>query len=261
MSCHVGLQRLLLLSMFLLLIAACRSDEGSWAAIQKRGTLRVGMDPTFPPFELADGGEPSGLDVDIANTIAQQLGLRAEFVLVSYDGLYDSLATGQVDLLLSAMVVSPERTRDFAYSASYFNAGEVLIITREWPTTVELSDLADQTIAVELGSQGHLEVIDWANRVDTLVILPLNSSADAVEAVSNGAANAAVVDAVSGRLAMSEHPMLQLSATPVSVEPYAAVVRIEDSLLLRQVNEQLALLHDSGKLEEMIAYWLGEEAE
>lgn len=258
MSDHMGLRRLVMLSICFLLLTACGSDESSWETIQKRGTLRVGMDPTFPPFELADGGEPSGLDVDIANAIAQQLGLRAEFVLVSYDGLYDVLATGKADLLLSAMVVSPERTRDFAYSESYFNAGELLITTRELPLTVELSDLAGQTIAVELGSQGHVELIEWAARED-LVILPLNSSDEAVASVSDGAAEAAVVDAVSGRLAMRKHPTLQIGVVPVNVEPYAAVVRIDDSLLLRQLNEQLALLRDSGKLAEIIAYWLDEE--
>lgn len=227
----------------------------------KRGTLRVGMDPTFPPFELADGGELRGLDVDIANAITEQLGLEADFVLISYDGLYDSLATERVDLVLSAMVVMPERTKDFAYSESYFNAGEVLITSQQWAEAATLADLAGSTIAVELGSRGHVELIYWSNRLKNVDILPLESSAAAVDAVAAGKADAAVVDAVSGRLALIEHPQLQLSSIPVTVEPYAAVVRIADSLLLRHINEQIALLRSSGRLQEMTAFWLDAEVQ
>ena len=104
---------------FLLLITAilailvnsgCHSQNETWQRIAESGVLRVGLDPTYPPFEVADGsGNVSGLDVDLAHALAKELGLRVQLSHFGYDGLYAALATGQVDVLISAMVIVPDR--------------------------------------------------------------------------------------------------------------------------------------------------------
>ena len=129
-------------------------------------------------------------------------GWTAEFVYFGYDGLYDALATEQVDVLISALVIMPGRTRDFAYSEPYFNAGEILIVPSEARTSLKPADLTGRRLAVELGAQGHVEATQWAKRLSNLVIQPYNSVAEAIAAVAGGQADAALVDSVSGRLAL-----------------------------------------------------------
>ncbi|RME44796.1 MAG: amino acid ABC transporter substrate-binding protein, partial [Caldilineae bacterium] len=105
--------------------------QSGLAAVQRRGVLRVGLDPSFPPFETLDaGGQVIGLDADIARAIAADLGVQVEFVPIAFDGLYDALQVGRVDVLLSGLPVDPTRTRDVAYSRPYFNAGQMLVTTR-----------------------------------------------------------------------------------------------------------------------------------
>jgi polar amino acid transport system substrate-binding protein len=246
---------------FLLLVASgCRLNSSTWERIERDGVLRIGLDPTYPPFEVTSETTVVGLDVDLANALAGELGLRSEFVYFGYDGLYDALATEQVDVLISALVIVPGRTRDFAYSEPYFNAGEILIIPAESGDISGMADLNGRLLAVELGAQGHVEGTQWTKRLVDLTIQPYGSAKEALTAVSSGQADAALVDNIGGRLYLSEQPTeqvpLKIVSPPVTVEPYALVVRIEDEMLLEKINEALDSLTSSGQLDLIIQRWL-----
>ena len=246
------------LLMLVMLLAACESKEGAWPRIEREGVLRVGLDPTFPPFEVTTEKGLEGLDVDLARALADELGLEAEFVYFGYDGLYDALATEQTDVLISALVIVTGRTRDFAYSEPYFNAGEILVMP-SGSSIVEMSDLSDKRLAVELGAQGHVEATQWAKRLPGLTVVPFTGADEALSAVAEAGADAALVDGVSGRLYLKERPDSELThaAEPVTVEPYAMVVRIEDEVLLDKLDEALTSLKASGEYDKMTARWLG----
>jgi ABC-type amino acid transport substrate-binding protein len=253
--------RLFLGALILLAVVSCQEKSGTWERVKESGILRVGLDPTYPPFEVADDGGVTGLDVDLAHALAAELGLRAEFVYFGYDGLYDALATKQVDVLLSALVIMPERRRDFDYSEPYFNAGEILVIPSTEETVREMGNLDGRRLAVELGAQGHVEATQWAKRLGNLQILPYSGAAEALDAVAGGTADAALVDSISGRLYLQEQApgqqQLQRLPNPVTVEPYAIITRIEDEMLLVKINEALLSLTRSGQLEQIIDRWLG----
>lgn len=240
------------------LVTSCGAQGDTWARVEETGVLRVGIDPTFPPFEVVDeNGNPFGLDVDLLRAVAADLGVEAQFAYFGYDGLYDALLTGQVDVLASALVVVPERRKDFDYSDSYFNAGEILLVPAE--SRVEgMADLNGRSLAVELGAYGHVEATTWAKRLPSLTVLPFPSPQEALTAVAEGQADAGLVDSVSGRLFLRDEPRLRRVAEPVTVEPYALVVRIDDQLLLQKLNESLARLESSGALSGIVSQWVGE---
>ena len=254
-TCH--LSRFALLVFCFLFLASCRSDHATWDRIEQTGILRVGLDPTYPPFEVVDDSGLRGLDVDLAQTIAADLGREVEFVYFGYDGLYDALATEQVDVLISALVVVPERTRDFAYGEPYFNAGEILIVPQSETEIKEMADLNGRILAVELGALGHVEANTWANRLTDFTILPFGSAEEAVTAVAQNQADAVLIDAISGRLALKNQPTLNRLPDPVTVEPFAFVVRIDDQYLLQKLNDSLNRLSESGQLQTIISTWLG----
>lgn len=239
------------------LLAACGGRGETWQRIQETGVLRVGLDPTFPPFETADSkGGVFGLDVDLAEALAAELGLEVSFVYFGYDGLYDALLTGQVDVLASALVVAPERERDFSYSESYFNAGEILIVPTE-SDVASLVDMNGRSVAVELGAYGHVEATTWTKRLPDLTVLPFPSPEEALTAVVAGEADAVLIDSVSGRLFLRDEPRLKRVAEPVTVEPYALVVREDDTDLLTNLNQALMTFQQSGQLDQIIAKWIG----
>jgi ABC-type amino acid transport substrate-binding protein len=254
-----GWRYLFILMMICLLFqAGCRRKNGAWPRIQKEGVLRVGLDPTFPPFEVTNDSDVIGLDVDLAHALADELDLQVEFVYFGYDGLYDALATKQVDVLISALVIVPGRMRDFSYSEPYFNAGEILVVP-EGSSIEEIANMDGKKLAVELGAQGHVEATQWAKQLPDLQVLTFTSAEEALAAVAGGNADAALVDGVSGRLYLKEPGNSNLGrvSESVTMEPYALVVRIEDETFLANLDEALSSLKATGKLEKMIEKWLG----
>lgn len=237
------------------LLTACTPQNATWQRIQQDGVLRVGLDPTFPPFEQAIEGDVWGLDVDLAEAIGAELGLEVTYLYLGYDGLYDALATEQVDVLLSALVIQPERTRDVAYSTPYFNAGQVLIMPAFSPIQ-QIDQLTNQRLAVELGAQGHVLATVWERRLPNLTLSPMGSVDMAVGAVAEGTADVALVDHVGGRLFLQGRTDMTLAPTFVEDEPYAMVVRIEDEGLLAALNGALANTIANGNLDHIIKKWL-----
>lgn len=245
-----------------LLIAGCGEQDGSWQRVTESGVLRVGLDPTYPPFELATEDSVVGLDVDLIRLLSAELGVEPEFVYFGYDGLYDALLTGQVDVLASALVIDPDRTRDFAYSMPYYDAGQILLVPHMGSTIDSLDDLEGQTVAVELGTLGHVEALAAARQVPDVEIVTKPSAAEALEAVAGGRADAALVDSITGRQWLLQHPAdttgrLRRVGPPVSSEPYALVVRSESKALLDEIDRALSVLMTDGEIDRLVQQWIG----
>jgi polar amino acid transport system substrate-binding protein len=241
---------------FILLSASCAQTEQSWNRIVDEGRLIIGLDPSFPPFEATDGTAVYGIDVDLANAVASELGLEADFIYFGYDGLYDALLSKQVDVLISALAIFPERTRDFSYSVSYFDAGQVLVSSSD-SHFENIEDLNTQTIAVELGAEGHTLSTSWQRQKPALKIATYNSAEDALIALDTGKVDLSVVDRI-GALLYINNTGLPANTFQVTNEPFAMVVRSDDSLLLENLNLSLGYIKESGQLDIIIDNWLSQ---
>ncbi|MGQ9767785.1 MAG: ABC transporter substrate-binding protein [Anaerolineae bacterium] len=227
-----------------------------WARIQERGVWRVGMDPSFPPFEYpAADGRPIGLDVDLAEAIAATWGVRVEIVGVGFDELLDAVHVHQVDSALSALPVVPHRTRDVSFSDPYIEAGLVLAV----PDASELQGvegLRGRRLAVEWGSNGDAEARALSRRWDGELVLVLQDSVTAaLDAVLAGQADAALVDAISLAL-YTRREQLRTAGPAVVSDPYVVVVPADAPQLLQAVNRALAELGANSTLAEIQERWL-----
>ncbi len=238
-------------------LVACTSPEDpTWERVQETGVLRVGMDASFPPFEaIASDGTLVGFDVDLARELGRRLGEGVEVQFVAnlpYDGLYDALTIGRVDVVISALVVDPARMADFAYSISYFDAGQVLVV-REGASHVEgMDDMEGRTLAVALGSRGDLVARRWDRRLEGLTLVSYQTADAALLDVADGQADVALVDRVSALRA----PGVAIVGDPVTEEPYAIAVQKESQHLLHAINEALRDMKADGTLEALSDKWL-----
>ncbi len=255
-------------------LVACASPDAAWDRVRETGVLRVGMDASFPPFEsVAADGTLVGFDVALARELGRRLGpalsacpeqsrreakgVEAQFVAnLPYDGLYDALAVDRVDVVISALVVNPARMADFAYSTSYFDAGQVLVV-REGESGIEgMADLGGHTLAVEFGTQGDLEARKWARRLSDLTIVQHQTAAEALAAVMAGEADGALVDHVSALMETPAGNGLVVVGQPVVEEPYAVAVRRDSQRPRQATNEALAEMEADGTLETLVTEWL-----
>lgn len=245
----------LLILVLLTSLSSCRSAPDALDRVMETGTLRVGMDASFPPFEYVDEtGNLVGFDVDLAQEIASQIGVEARFVAnLPYDGLYDALTAEQVDVVISALYVDPTRTADFAYSTPYFDAGQVLVVAEGTEGIAKMEDLDGRTLAVEFGSAGDVEARMWERRLTALTILPCQTADEAMAKVAAGEADAALVDHLSALMTSVEG--MQIVGETVTKEPYAVAMRREDRRLLEAVNKALAVMQADGTWDRLQDRW------
>ncbi len=238
----------------LLTATGCGRRDSAWQAVQSSGVLRVGIDATYPPFEnVAPDGSLAGFDVDLATEIGERLGVEIEFVGFAFDGLYDALAVGRVDVLISALPVTPTQAGRVLYTAPYFNEGDVLVAPVDAGIT-SMDDLDGAIVAVEYGAGGDVEARAWQRRLQSLEVLRMPGTSEALEAVAAGEADAALIDSISALLAEDKYESLVL-VDYVTEDLFAAAVRRDATELHAQLNAIIIGMLDDGTVDELVEQW------
>jgi ABC-type amino acid transport substrate-binding protein len=265
----LGVALLLLAGVALGRLAWGGADDGTLERVQASGELRVGLDASFPPFESLDAaGDVVGIDADLARSLAGQWGAQPVFVNIGFDGLYDALLAGRVDVVISGLPYDPRRTQDVLYSQPYFNAGQVLVV-RAADTAIAqdsahipgdnpqapMLELSGRTIAVEWGSLADMEARRLRQTVEGMQTLPQPTARDALDALVAGQADAAIADAVSVYQFMGEHAGQVRLVVTLTQEPYVIATRPRSRRLAEAVDAALTQLRETGTLDALPAKW------
>ncbi len=228
------------------------ADDPGWKSIQERRVLRVGMDPSYRPFEFWENGQIRGFDADLAELIGQTLGLDVEIVPTGMDSYFDALRLNQVDMVLSSLVPVPEYRKEIGYTGPYLEAGTVLLV----PPSSRLAgvrDLNGRRVAVELGTDAHRVARKLQRQGVTLALLTFDTAREAAQATIAGDADAALLDGVAASW-YSLHNRLKRIAVVESV-PYVIATRADSHQLLSRLNAALRALQRDGKLNELELKW------
>jgi ABC-type amino acid transport substrate-binding protein len=239
-------------------LRSLQPEDPTWDRMLETGILRVCTDPSWLPFEVADPttGRIEGLDADLARLLAERLapGMRAEFVTVGFDSLYDALMAGRCDAILSALPHDPARTEDVGYSAPYFDAGVVLVAREGTSDIAGLDDLEGRVTGVEWGF-----VPEGSSRqrlfLSSLRLRRYDSASYVLRALSSGELDAALVDHVSALVFLRQCPGLQIVGEPISGVPYVIPVRPGSTVLLEQINRVLLEMRQDGTLQNLQDKW------
>jgi polar amino acid transport system substrate-binding protein len=221
--------------------------------------LIVGMELSYPPFETTDQqGQPSGVSVDLARDLGKSLGREVEIQNIPFHGLIPSLQTHKIDLIISSMTATAERSRTIAFSEPYLNTGLCLLVGKN--STIQKMEDADQpgrVLAVKQGTTGHVYATDKVKRARVLV---LNSEAACVLEVVQGKADAFIYDQISTyenwrHNEATTRPILQ----PFQEESWAIGLRQDDTELRGQVNQFLRDYKAQGGFEKLGDRYLSEQ--
>ena len=126
------------------------------------GTLSVGSCLDYPPFESIEGGDETGFDVDLAEAIAEELGVEVEWVRAEFDTIFTAVAGGQFDMVAAAVTATgetgEERKQIVGFSDFYYNSRQSLAVnTNETPDIASTADLGSgDTVGVQKGTTGKV---------------------------------------------------------------------------------------------------------
>ena len=219
--------------------------------IRQSGTLRVGMDPTYPPFDMLREGQVAGYDASLAEAIARDLGVKVEFKTLALDTLYDALIAGNVDMLVSALTPIPERQADVRYSTPYYQSGQVLVVRAGENAISSVGTLAGREVGVELGSNADTEArrLQRSTAPGMQLQSTYRSPEEALDALVNGEVDAAITDNASAQTYLATHPgRVTVLSPPLTDEPFVVAVPARADALAGMVNATIERLRNSGEL-------------
>jgi len=230
----------------------------AWQRLKAEGRLRVGLDPSYPPFEWADEatGALNGYDIDLARELGVRLGAQIDFVEIGFDGLYDAVRTGKIDAIVSGMPYDPTMTENVAYGVWYFNAGQFLVVQVGEGKIGSVDDLDGRKLGVELGSTGDLEArrLERKGRQFTLVTYP--TAEDALNALTRQQVDAVLVDAISAYVSMARGAAVKPAGPAVLDESYAVVTDRKSAQLRAAIDQIILQMKGDGFLDQLRDKWL-----
>ena len=205
-------------------------------------TLVMATNATFPPYEYVDGEEYKGIDIEIAQAIADAMGKKLEVDDIDFDSIIPAITTGKADMSLAGMTVTDERKENVDFSDSYATGVQVIIVPEDSDITGP-DDLAnDKMIGVQQGTTGHIYCSDTPKNggfgEDHVTAYP--NGASAIQALQTGKVDAVVIDNEPAKAFVAENPGLKILDTEYVTEDYAIAVKKGNTELLDQINETLA---------------------
>jgi polar amino acid transport system substrate-binding protein len=239
----------------LVTLSACGSeDSGSSAAgdldLVSEGTLTVCSDIPYQPFEMRQGGQYTGFDMDLMREIAKGMGLEMSVQDVGFDGLQSgaSLAAGQCDIAASAMTITEDREKNIDFSESYYDSQQSLLVPSGSDIT-SIEDLADRKVGVQQGTTGKLYAEQNTPQGTQLISYP--SDAELYAAIQAGNIDAILQD-LPVNLVHTQEGSYEIVETYKTDEAYGFAVEEEGKeALLQEVNKQLRQLKQSGKYRQI----------
>jgi arginine/lysine/histidine transporter system substrate-binding protein len=221
--------------------------------IKSRGKIIVGTEAEYPPMEfIDDDGNFAGIDIDIAKEIAKDLGAEAEFRHILWQDIFDALLAEEVDMVISAVTILPERAEIMAFSSPYFNAGQIIVVAEGNAENIQSTNNLDgKTIGVQEDTTSHFEAKKLTAEVAAYV-----DYNEAREDLLAGKLDAIIIDYPAGIELARTQEGLKIVGEPFTNEFYGVAVRKENQALLAKINNTLMRLKKSSDIGKIINKWL-----
>lgn len=225
--------------------------------------LRVATNPEFAPFEyVGDTGEIEGIDIDIINEIAKDLGMTVEMEAMDFDALVPALAAGQLDAVIAGMTIDETRKQSVLFSDPYFTATQVVILP-EGSEIATQEDLKGKRIGVQMGTTGDLLISKEEYGVGE--VSRYNKGMDAAMDLKNGRLDAVVIDTLPAKQFAASLGGLVVHEdilADVEVEYYGIAVQLTNTELAEKINASLARMQEDGTFDAILVKYVDEgEAE
>jgi peptide/nickel transport system substrate-binding protein len=228
------------------------------AAPAALGTIRVGTNAEYPPFESVDASNNIiGFDPDLMKAIAQAAGFQVEFVNTRWDGIFVALASGEFDAVISAATITDERKQTVDFSEPYFNAGQMIAV-KIGSDIKTPADLDGKRVGVQLGTTGDI----WTSDNTSAEVVRYDEITLAFQALAQGDVDAVVNDGPTSADIIKANPEMgvTLVGEPFTEELYGIAVNKDRPEVLAAINQGLQAVRESGEYDTIYQKWFGTPA-
>lgn len=231
---------------------ACSSEEKSDDTntdTDTQETLTMATNAEFPPYEYKEGDNVVGIDAEVAQAIADKLGMKLEIVDTKFDAIIPGVQSGKYDMGMAGMTVTPEREQSVSFSDSYAT-GIQSIIVKQGSDIKSVDDLSEKTkIGVQLGTTGDIYAKDDFGEE---AVQEYDKGADAVQALIAGKIDCVIIDNEPAKSFVAANEGLEILKTSYAEEDYAICFKKDNTELQTKVNDALKELIADGTVQKIV---------
>lgn len=216
------------------------------------GTLTVGSDIPFPPFEFGKAPNYDGFDIDLVNELAKDLGLEVNIEDTAFDTIFTDVAQGKFDMVASASTITPEREQQVDFSDPYYEAEQALLVP-EGSDITSVEALEGLTVGAQDGTTGEAYA---KNETNAASVRGFPNGPAAIAALRNGQVEATIIDQPVAQDAIDKgEGGFELATTIPTGELYGLAFAQDTPALLAAVNDSLASMKEDGRLNDLYQKW------
>jgi cystine transport system substrate-binding protein len=246
-----------------LLFSGCSSstsgseEKTTWQTIQDQGYITFATEGTYSPYSYHDDDDTLvGYDIEVAQAIADELGVEARFTETQWDGIVAGLDAKKYDAIANQVSITEDRLEKYLFSTPYTYAYGVVIVNDDNNDITSFSDLDGKDVALTTTS-------NWAALAESYgaTIVQTNGFSESIQLVLQNRANATVNDNVTFLDYKAQQPdsKVKIAATSDEATESAILIRKEDEDLQQAINDALATLESNGTLTELSVKYFGDD--
>ena len=218
-------------------------------------TLVMATNAEFPPYEYRENDKIIGIDVEIAEAIAEKLGKKLVIEDMAFDSIITAVESGKADMGVAGMTITEDRLKNVNFSTSYITASQVIIVRKDNNEIKSPADLEGKTVGVQQGTTGDI----YAEDITDVKLERYNKGFEAVQALIQKKVDAVIIDDQPAQVFVKENSDLTIIDEEFTFEEYAIAIAKKNDKLLEKVNAAIAELRKSGKLQEIFDKYISAE--
>ena len=216
--------------------------------------LVMATNAEFPPYEFHEGDAIVGIDAEIAQAIADEVGAELVIEDMAFDSVLAAVQTGKADMGIAGLTVTEDRLKNVDFSNPYATAAQVIIVLNDSDIATP-DDLAGKTVGVQLGTTGDI----YADDIEDATVERYNKGFEAVQALIQGKVDAVIIDNEPAKVFVEQNEGIKIIDEAFTYEEYAIAVKKDNTELLNKINDAIKKLQDSGKLQEIVDKYITAE--
>ncbi|MEY8388857.1 transporter substrate-binding domain-containing protein [Oscillospiraceae bacterium 38-13] len=236
-------------------------DSAAFTTVEE-GKLHMSTNAAFPPYEMTtDAGGFEGIDVEVAQAIAEKLGLELVVDDMGFDAALLAAQNGQSDMVMAGVTVNEERLAVMDFSDSYATGVQVVIVKKGSPIAT-VDDLSNaEMIGCQKATTGYIYCSDDPENggYGEDHVTAYETGALAVQALVNGQVDAVVIDNEPAKNYVAANEGLKILDTEFAVEDYAIGFAKGNTALLDAVNAAMAELKADGTFQDIVDKYITAE--
>ena len=233
------MKKIVVISLLLLTLTGCEKNNDELVMVTEAG---------FAPYEYYENGEIVGIDIDIAQEIANELGKKLVVKDVAFDSIISEVKTGKADFGAAGISYSDERAKQVDFSINY-SASKQVVIVKENSPIINLDDIADKKIAVQLGSVADNYVTQ--NYKGASVVRQKKYLA-AIQDLKDSKVDCVIMDELPAKEILNNNSGIKILPGELNNDSYGMIVKKGNKELLDTINKVISKLQEDGSIDKYI---------